>query len=104
MAIRNPKGQFIESWNPDDVAGPRTNPDVNQVLKKYGFKINDSTCVADVTYDLETESLTIEFQKRGTYKYSDVPLQDFLDFQSAASRGTYFNLYIRTAYAYERIS
>jgi hypothetical protein len=68
------------------------------------FSINESRCVANVDYDNETQSLTVEFNQRGTYRYSNVPLDVYVDFATAGSQGTYFNLYIRPQYAFERIS
>ena len=64
----------------------------------------ESACVADISYDPETQDMTVEFQERGTYVYHEVPLGDYVDFQSAGSQGTYFNLYIRPKFSYERIS
>lgn len=85
-------------------------PSVNSVTlhrlidAKKHFVINESKCVANVDYDLESEMLTIEFQARGTYQYSGVPLDVYVDFSTAGSQGTYFNLYIRNTYSYERVA
>lgn len=62
-----------------------------------------SECVASFDYNLETEELTVQFNKRGTYLYSGFPLNEFVTFSQAGSLGTYFNLYIREQYPYERI-
>lgn len=71
---------------------------------KFKFRV-DSKCVADISYDVETETLTIEFQQRGTYIYRNFPLDEYVDFETASSRGQYFNNYIRNSgYEYERIS
>lgn len=40
----------------------------------------------------------------GTWRYSDVPIGEYESFRDAASRGTYFNLYIRDQYSNERIN
>lgn len=64
----------------------------------------ESACVADISYDPESQDMTVEFQQRGSYVYHDVPLDVYVDFQSAGSQGTYFNLYIRLKFSYERIS
>lgn len=66
--------------------------------------ITDSTCTKSISYDNSTQELTIEFQERGTYKYSSVPADDYLGLKGAASHGTYFNLYIRDRYDFERIA
>jgi len=70
---------------------------------QYGEQ-SSSTCVNDVSYNPLTREMTIIFQQRGTYKYSNVPLDVYTDFETAGSRGTYFNLYIRPTYSYERIA
>lgn len=74
------------------------------IRSKKQFHINESRCVANVDYDLETLTLTIEFQNRGTYIYHNVPLDVFTDFADSGSQGRYFNLYIRPVYSYERVS
>lgn len=65
--------------------------------------ITDSECTRSISYNATTDELTIEFQQRGTYRYSGVPADEYLGIRDAASHGTYFNLYIRDRYPYERI-
>lgn len=62
-----------------------------------------SECVNTYEYDVELEVLTVFFQKRGTYRYANFSLAEFTNFAQAGSLGTYFNLYIRDQYEYERI-
>ena len=73
----------------------------------YG-NLAESRCVKSLDYQLTDESnqgdLIIEFQKRGTYVYHDVPLDLYVDLAGAGSQGSYFNLYIRDNYSYERIA
>lgn len=66
--------------------------------------ITDSECTKTISYDVSTQELTIEFQERGTYKYEGVPADEYLGLKDAASHGTYFNLYIRDRYNFERIA
>lgn len=73
-------------------------------FKMFGKGQTESTCVANVDYDPETEELTVEFIKRGTYKYSGVPLDEYVDFSLADSQGKYFNFYIRDKYSFERVA
>jgi KTSC domain-containing protein len=86
---------------------PKVNSSTLRQLLHFQFthgKI-ESHCVADVSYNPETEQMTIAFQQRGTYVYSNVPIDDYVDFASAGSQGTYFNLYIRPKYtSYERVA
>lgn len=63
-----------------------------------------SECVNTVTYNPVDREMTVAFQQRGTYKYYDVPLEEYIEFDGAGSRGTYFNLYVRNRYQYERVA
>lgn len=62
-----------------------------------------STCVSSADYDPAARELVVHFVKRGSYVYSDVPEDEAAGLIGATSQGTYFNLYIRDRYAYERI-
>lgn len=70
------------------------------------MKVEDkeSECVADLSYDLPSETLTIVFMARGTYEYYEFPVDEYANFNAAGSRGTYFNLYIRDKYPYGRVA
>jgi hypothetical protein len=75
-------------------------------LKETGRERNvalESRAIQVVDYDPETSDLTVEFVNRGTYRYSGVPLDTYVDFATAESQGRYFNLYIRDKFSYERI-
>ena len=65
---------------------------------------HESECVRSLSYDPEREQMTVEFHKRGTYTYFGVEPWAFAEFNGAGSRGTYFNLYVRDKYEYERIA
>ena len=65
--------------------------------------ITNSSCTHSIAYEVESQELTIVFVERGTYKYFGVPADDYLGLKEANSQGTYFNLYIRDRYPYERI-
>jgi hypothetical protein len=86
---------------------PAINPiTLHQLLKFKMFRKDQtlSTCVANVEYDPTTREMIIEFMQRGTYKYKDVPIDDYVDFETSGSQGTYFNLYIRDKFEYERVA
>lgn len=72
--------------------------------KQLQHRSHGSTAIANLEYDEESQEVTCEFQERGTYTYFDVPPDEFANWNTANSRGTYFNLYIRGIYSYERIS
>ncbi len=63
-----------------------------------------SECVQSLEYDIERQQMTVHFNKRGSYTYFDVDPQVFAEFNLSAERGTYFNLYIRDRYEYDRLS
>lgn len=71
----------------------------------------NSTCVASLKFDpdedLATGDLTVEFVGppsggQGTYTYHNVPYEEYINFSQAASLGTYFNLYIKDQFSYDR--
>lgn len=64
----------------------------------------DSDCVRELEYDVERQQMTVHFMKRGSYTYFDVDPWTFGEFNNAGSRGTYFNLYIRGRFSYERVA
>jgi len=97
-------GRFLPTFNPEDVVGEPKDVSIEDVINKYSsFNIAESSCVAKVDYNFAEGSMTVAFQRRGTYKYFDVPWDEFMNFQGASSRGTYFNLYIRDQFSYQRI-
>ena len=67
-------------------------------------KAIESECVADVEYNPLDQSMTIVFQQRGTYKYHDVPIDVYVDFETSGRRGYYINSYIRPRFNYERVA
>lgn len=82
---------------------------LNQLLNRNPV-VHASTCVANLDfspYSYDEGSiigdLEVQFQKRGTYKYSGVPIDEFLNFAQSSSPGRYFNYYIRDRYSYERV-
>ena len=76
---------------------------LRRLLEKPNSSRIESLCIANLDYDLDTESLTIYFQKRGTYRYYPVPLDTYVDLAGAASQGTFFNLYIKDKFQFERL-
>ncbi len=82
-------------------------PAIRRKLKEFTPHNMESLCVASTEWiptDELSGELTINFQQRGTYKYFNFPVDEWLLFNNAASRGEYFNLYILDkGYSYERI-
>jgi hypothetical protein len=63
-----------------------------------------STVITALNYDAETHTLTIVYRGgRGTYRYFDVPEEEYIAFRSAPSKGTYLNQTFKPRnYRYER--
>ncbi len=63
-----------------------------------------STVIAAMRYNPESRILTIVYRgKRGTYRYFDVPPEEYAAFRAAPSKGTYLNEVFKThGYRYER--
>jgi len=57
-----------------------------------------SRVIADIRYDRGRERLTVFFVSGCIYEYVDVPAEVAASFQSAFSKGTFFNSYIRDRY------
>lgn len=67
-------------------------------------QLPESRCVANLDYNLDEETLTVEFVQRGTYEYSGVNLDTYVDFAQSGSLGKYLNNYIRDQYSYRKIA
>ncbi len=69
--------------------------------------IANSSTVERFRYDLETQTLEIEFKKGTVYQYFDVPKNVFEAFESqvnsGGSAGQYFNSNIRGCFQYARV-
>ena len=67
-------------------------------------RIMSSNAVADIGYDRARERLTVRFTTGRVYEYVDVPAEVAASFQSAFSKGTFFNTYIRDRYDFREIT
>jgi|SRR6056297_2438007 len=61
-----------------------------------------SSSIRSIGYD-DGETLEVEFQSGGVYRYADVPRQIYEEFLSARSHGSYFHENVRGQYDYHRI-
>jgi thymidylate synthase len=57
-----------------------------------------STVIADLEYEPDRRRLIVTFVSGRRYEYLDVPCDVFAAFQSATSKGTFFNARIRDRY------
>lgn len=63
-----------------------------------------SNPVAEIRYDNARERLAVTFVTGRVYEYIDVPVEVAASFQSAFSKGTFFNTYIRDRYDFREIT
>jgi len=63
-----------------------------------------STAIADIDYDEDRQQLTVTFVTGRIYRYIDVPFDVAAGFQSAFSKGAFFNSQIRDRYAFREIT
>ena len=66
-------------------------------------RIMSSNAVADIRYDQARERLTVTFVTGRIYEYVDVPVEVAASLQSAFSKGTFFNTYIRDRYDFREV-
>lgn len=68
------------------------------------IKTPDSSNIAAVRYDDDTQKLEIDFKQGGTYEYDNVPKDVAEGFESAPSAGKYFHANIvKGGYNYRKI-
>jgi len=60
--------------------------------------------ISDITYDRKRERLAITFVGGRIYEYVDVPAEVAASFQSAFSKGAFFNSYIRERYDFKELT
>ncbi|MFC4552569.1 MULTISPECIES: KTSC domain-containing protein [Halorussus] len=62
-----------------------------------------SSSVRSIGYDRDDETLEIEFQSGGVYRYFDVAQETYEEFVGARSHGGYFHENLRGKYDYRRV-
>lgn len=67
------------------------------------IQVPDSTNIASIGYDKETQTLEVEFLKGNLYQYFDVPQAVYEGFLSADSKGKYLIANIKGNYRYARV-
>ncbi|MGH6665052.1 MAG: KTSC domain-containing protein [Pseudolabrys sp.] len=63
-----------------------------------------SSAIADIRYDSGRERLIVTFVSGRIYEYVDVPADVASSFQSAFSKGTFFNVFIRDRYDFKELT
>ena len=62
-----------------------------------------SSVITAVEYDEEMQELDIAFTSGKIYRYFDVPLAIYAEFLDAASKGEFFNSYIKDAFRFAEV-
>lgn len=64
----------------------------------------ESSAISSIRYDPKSLTLDIEFRSSGeTYRYFEVPQEEYQEFLGAVSKGAYLNLRIKPRYRTSRI-
>jgi hypothetical protein len=63
-----------------------------------------STAIAAIDYDPDEECLTVTFVTGRVYEYFDVPDEVAASFETAGSKGAFFNAHIRDRYRFREIT
>ncbi|HET9166087.1 MAG TPA: DUF5615 family PIN-like protein, partial [Candidatus Angelobacter sp.] len=64
----------------------------------------ESTAISSISYDPKSQTLDIEFKSSGeTYRYFDVPNDEYQRLLAAASKGAYLNSEIKPKYRTRKI-
>jgi hypothetical protein len=94
QATALPKDSVIEQQNPGKtvIVATETRP-----------RAMPSTAIRSLFYDSAKSELRVTFVSGRRYVYADVPAEVFEAFNTAESRGTFFNHEIRDRYDYREI-
>jgi len=66
--------------------------------------VRDFSAISRIAYEAENQTLSVWFRESGElYRYYDVPPRVHDAFRKAASKGRFFNAYIKERYAFQRI-
>ncbi len=64
----------------------------------------ESSTLRSVGYNVDTETLELEFAGGDAYKYFHVPPSVYLELMNSNSKGAFFNNRIKDVYDYEKIT
>lgn len=108
--IDHPVTLSVEEWQV--IADNSQNPQILEALKKQGIEPEeiqeswievDSSCIDAIAFNQLSSKLSIRFNSREVYEYSNVCSDIFQDFLDADSKGHFFNFYIKDEYPYSHI-
>ncbi len=67
-------------------------------------QVVDSSSLRSIGYDHATETLEVEFNNGGVYRYSAVSADTWNELRHAASKGKFFQDHVRDQFAATRVS
>ena len=82
---------------------PRMQDTVLKPLPTTNLVALRSSSLAHVAYDRHREILQVGFRDGTVYQYATVPIQTYHDLLRADSKGSYFNLHIRSCHPHEAL-
>jgi hypothetical protein len=62
-----------------------------------------STDICSVGYDIDNQTLEVEFNSGSVYQYANVPLGEYEGLLNADSKGKYFHANIKNRYSYVKL-
>ena len=62
----------------------------------------ESSNIKFVYYDSDSKTLDVGFKNRTIYQYFLVPLDLYMEFRNAESKGKFFHKYIRSEFEFEK--
>ena len=72
-------------------------------MPNSSMKVKSSN-IADVSYDAQSNTMSVTFRDGSTYNYFDVPQEAYMRFMDAASKGSYFASYIKNNFSHTKIA
>jgi hypothetical protein len=63
----------------------------------------ESSNIARICYECDTQVMTVEFLKGGMYQYFDIPEHVFEQMKTASSKGQFLAQNIKGSYRYARV-
>lgn len=88
---------------PERAAPVMRSPGLNPGLGEIPMEPVESSNLAQIGYDDDSQTLRIEFHSGSVYDYYDVPYPIFWGLRRADSKGKFHHRYIRLSFRYLRI-
>ncbi len=63
----------------------------------------ESSNIASIGYDPDSDTLEVEFHSGGVYQYFDVPQHVYDEFDGPSSKGQYLASHIKGKYRYSKV-